>query len=206
MSLSVTSLEFGSVQPGDSSAQTFAVRNGTASPLTITSARVKSNVFTLAFTLPVNVNGGDSVVLPVRFKPTSVGSFNDTLVVLSNVGRDSLALKGISSWPPVGVARDGDGAPSTFSLSQNYPNPFNPATTITFALPEASTVRLTVYDLIGREVAALVNDQLAPGYYRCTWNASRMPSGVYLYRMVSLSSSAEKQQIFEAVKKLLLVK
>jgi subtilisin family serine protease len=76
-----------------------------------------------------------------------------------------------------------DGIPIQFALEQNYPNPFNPTTTISYQLPAFSTVVLKVYDVLGREVATLVNEKKAAGKYSTTWNASSMSSGVYFYRL-----------------------
>ena len=73
--------------------------------------------------------------------------------------------------------------PEDFSLEQNYPNPFNPSTEIRFALPEAVHVRLAVYDVVGREVTRLMDQPMEAGYHRATFNASDLPSGVYLYRV-----------------------
>lgn len=73
--------------------------------------------------------------------------------------------------------------PSGYSLSQNYPNPFNPATNISFSLPEASFVTLKIYDMIGREIAVLVNGELKAGYYNADWNAANFTSGVYFYTL-----------------------
>lgn len=70
-----------------------------------------------------------------------------------------------------------------FSLQQNYPNPFNPSTTLTFTLPEASPVRLVVYDVTGREVARLVDGDLDAGEHRVRWEAGDLASGVYLSRI-----------------------
>lgn len=73
--------------------------------------------------------------------------------------------------------------PETFALSQNYPNPFNPTTTINFTVPEATNVRLTVYDVTGREVAVLADGPFIPGSHQVTWDAQNVASGTYLYRM-----------------------
>ncbi|MEQ9090071.1 MAG: GLUG motif-containing protein [Balneola sp.] len=73
--------------------------------------------------------------------------------------------------------------PDKFSLSQNYPNPFNPTTTIKYDLPIASVVKLTVFDILGRKVATLVNERKEAGYHQIIFNAQAMASGVYLYRL-----------------------
>jgi hypothetical protein len=73
--------------------------------------------------------------------------------------------------------------PTEFSLQQNYPNPFNPSTTIKYQLPMTSAVTLKVYDLLGREVATLVNARQSAGQYSVQWNASKSSSGVYFYRL-----------------------
>lgn len=72
-----------------------------------------------------------------------------------------------------------------FSLSQNYPNPFNPRSTITYTVPEASFVRLTVYNLLGQPVASLIDGRVQAGTHRVEFNATGLSSGVYVYRMQS---------------------
>ncbi len=88
--------------------------------------------------------------------------------------------------------------PEKFSLGQNYPNPFNPVTRLKFSLPESGTVSIKVYDLLGREVAALVNERLTAGVYETMFDGSRLSSGVYFYRM----SAGD----FTETKKMLLLK
>lgn len=73
--------------------------------------------------------------------------------------------------------------PNNFSLKQNYPNPFNPATKISFDIPSASEVKLTVYNSLGKEVQTLVNENLKAGKYEVTFNANNLSSGVYYYRL-----------------------
>ncbi len=70
-----------------------------------------------------------------------------------------------------------------YALASNYPNPFNPSTEIRFTLPEASAVSLVVYDVMGREVERLLDKTLGAGYHEARWDATGLPSGVYLYRI-----------------------
>ncbi len=77
----------------------------------------------------------------------------------------------------------GDKVPSTYEISQNYPNPFNPATTINYQLPQTGFVTLKIYDILGKEVATLVNEQKNQGRYSVNFNASHLASGVYIYQL-----------------------
>lgn len=79
-------------------------------------------------------------------------------------------------------AQDGR-VPGGVVLAQNYPNPFSESTTFNFALPAPETVRLSVYDVLGKEIALLVDDRLAPGHYSFTWQVEARAAGVYLYRL-----------------------
>jgi hypothetical protein len=83
--------------------------------------------------------------------------------------------------------------PTTYKLSQNYPNPFNSSTTISFSIPSKSCVSLTVFDALGREVMVLVDEELSAGNYTQQWNATRMTSGIYFYRLQSGSFSGTKK-------------
>jgi CHRD domain/Secretion system C-terminal sorting domain len=92
--------------------------------------------------------------------------------------------------------------PSSFALEQNYPNPFNPVTNIEYAIEGAggqgvSVVRLAVYDILGREVANLVNEPQAPGRYRVQFDGSRFASGIYFYRLQTGSFSQTRKLILE---------
>jgi hypothetical protein len=88
------------------------------------------------------------------------------------------------------VSRGGDGLPAGYALSANYPNPFNPATTFNVSIPEARYVTVKVFDLLGREVASLIDGMMQPGTYSVVWNASASPSGVYMCRLQAGSFTA----------------
>lgn len=88
--------------------------------------------------------------------------------------------------------------PQQFSLEQNYPNPFNPSTTIKFALPANSNVKLVVFNSLGQVVSELVNTKMDAGYYSINFNASSLASGVYYYRI--------EADNFTSIKKMMLIK
>lgn len=82
-----------------------------------------------------------------------------------------------------GFVQQSNEIPNAYALSQNYPNPFNPETNLKFQIPKAGFVKLAVYDILGKEVAALVENQLTAGTYSVNFNASSLPSGTYFYRI-----------------------
>ena len=89
-------------------------------------------------------------------------------------------------------------APNEFMLFQNYPNPFNPTTIINYSIPELSLITVKIYDVLGKEVAKLVNEEKAEGTYEVEFNATALPSGVYFYRLQTGN--------FVEIKKMMLMK
>ncbi len=82
-----------------------------------------------------------------------------------------------------------------FVLSQNYPNPFNPATVISFEIPSRNFVELKIYDLLGREITSLVNEEKDAGKYSIRFNGNSLASGVYFYKLTSGNYSQTKKLI-----------
>jgi hypothetical protein len=125
---------------------------------------------------------------------TSVGMAfagdSGTVYVTTNAG-----LFKATSLRPTGIMPASTAALEEFSLSQNYPNPFNPSTVISFTLPSRSFVTLTIYDVMGRAVAAVLSEELPPGTHACQWNASGFASGVYFYRLHSGTFTETKRLI-----------
>ena len=87
---------------------------------------------------------------------------------------------------------------TNFQLFQNYPNPFNPSTVIKYSIPKTSNVKLDIYDILGNQVAELVNEKQLPGNYRYTFNGFNLPSGIYFYRITT--------KTFNQTRKLILLK
>jgi hypothetical protein len=103
-----------------------------------------------------------------------------------------------AAWLLTGVEEKAEPLPQDFSLSQNYPNPFNPSTTIEFAIPKQANVSLKVYNMLGQEVASLVSQTMAAGHYTVDFDASKLASGAYVYRLTAGS--------FVSTQKMLLMK
>jgi len=111
------------------------------------------------------------------------------------VGDHGVILK---SPNPIGIRQIGTEVPDKYLLSQNYPNPFNPTTNIEFSAPKKGSVRISVFDMTGREVATLINEVLSIGKYRVDFNASNLSSGTYFYKLTA--------EGYSSVKKMVLVK
>jgi carboxypeptidase T len=122
-----------------------------------------------------NYAAGSSQV-KIRFRLTSDaglvadGWYVDDIVIKSYCG----ILSGITQ---------NNGIPKTFALEQNYPNPFNPTTVIKYQLPKSELVTIKIYDVLGRQVASLINEKKDAGYYEITFDASSLSSGVYFYKI-----------------------
>ncbi len=85
--------------------------------------------------------------------------------------------------------------PHTFKLDQNFPNPFNPSTKISFDIPFQTFVSLKVYNIVGKEVAMIMNGNMAAGSYSKTWNAESMPSGIYFYKLTTAAWTDIKKMV-----------
>jgi len=121
---------------------------------------------------------------------------NTGYIVGQNSGRILKTTDGGGNF--VGIDPVSNEIPNRFELYQNFPNPFNPSTNIRIDLSGSSFVNLTIYDIMGREAATLVNEQLASGTYEVNWDASNYPSGTYFYKL--------NADGFNETKKMILIK
>lgn len=133
-----------------------------------------------------------SVVEVPRYRPTYDVTFTDSLTGYA-VGDSGMVLK--FGFPTTVAERANESLPEEFSLQQNYPNPFNPTTNLSFAVPHSSFVSLRVFDVLGREIATLVNERKAAGSYQVRFDGSHLASGVYLYRLQAGSFVAGKKML-----------
>jgi Secretion system C-terminal sorting domain len=140
----------------------------------------------------VDCNGIETGEYYFRLITEVTGESNPSL---TNIEKDNITLEK-ANYKNVGFR--GTTLPMEYALAQNYPNPFNPSTTIRYQIPQDGFVTLKVYDILGSEVAILVNEEKTSGRYEVNFNASSLASGVYIYRLTSGN--------FTASKKLLLLK
>ncbi len=95
----------------------------------------------------------------------------------------------------IGIQNISSSTPNSFNLAQNYPNPFNPSTKIQFSVPSNGIVRIKVFDIIGREVATIVNQELRAGVYSADFNASNLSSGIYFYTMRTVDFAETRKMV-----------
>jgi hypothetical protein len=140
---------------------------------------------------PIDVFAQDTLSFTYVFL---ISSGTNNLNSVTRLKQDARALRTFSSAKDSKVSTN----PKTFALKQNYPNPFNPSTVISYQLSGLSEVKLEIFDVLGRQVATVVNARQAAGYYQASFNATSLASGIYFYRLQAGS--------FVESKKMLLVK
>lgn len=131
----------------------------------------------------------------------NISDVNSTATIYTEWG--SINATYYSEWNytgqnPLGVASNNPSVPVQFAVQQNYPNPFNPTTKIDFSIPARSNVSLVVYNVIGQQVATLVNETMETGFHTVNFNASSLSSGIYFYKLTAGN--------FSSVKKMMLLK
>jgi hypothetical protein len=114
-------------------------------------------------------------------------------------------INGIQYGQIIGVNEISSEIPVYYSLFQNYPNPFNPSTNIKFQIPKSGFVKLTVFDVLGKEIGTLVKEQLSPGTYQADFDATNLPSGVYYYSLEFRQAGSMTGE-FSQTRKMVLIK
>lgn len=151
---------------------TLALASGSTGLKMLSSELVNSSKFTSAttktFTLTAPTTPGQITIYCTAAAGTGTPAWNHGTSFIINV------ISGINQTEEV---------VHSYSLSQNFPNPFNPTTTISFGIPKAGLVNISVYDVAGKFVTELVNSELSAGKYNTAWDASSLSSGVYFYKI-----------------------
>jgi hypothetical protein len=124
---------------------------------------------------------------------------------IGGIGFDNITGLGYSlNGPPVSVENETELIPEEYSLEQNYPNPFNPSTIIKYSVPQTASIKLSIYSVIGEQVAVLVDEIVQAGFYEVTFDASNLPSGAYFYRLQFYAPGLAGNKV--EAKKMLLIK
>jgi len=206
--INTDSLNFGTLSLGDSSYKKLWVKNTREDIATINEFYLKDQAFTVSNELPIRIPKNDSVKLVVKFKPSDAGYYHNKLNI--RYVKDSLLLGlqvDLYGTANKIVNVDNFNTINEFSLSQNYPNPFNPSTFIEYRIKDREFVSLKIYNVLGKEVATLVDEEKQAGSYKVEFNSNSnllpsksgsLPSGIYFYRL--------KAGSFISVKKMLLLK
>jgi hypothetical protein len=137
-----------------------------------------------------NVNATLSNVTELRILHNTSPNWKGASIA-ATLGVDNIT----ASDMPVHVEQTVVNVPQTSQLEQNYPNPFNPSTNIQYSISESSKIKLTIYNLIGEEVALLVNGIVEVGFYEVTFNATKLPGGIYFYRLQANGYTQTKKMI-----------
>ncbi|MBZ0263710.1 T9SS type A sorting domain-containing protein [bacterium] len=197
--------DFEMVNIGDTGQVYFVVENNGDGPARIDSLRLGlPGELTTDVEFPFVVNPMSMDSLAIMWTPTEEGPIGGqgtvaALVYHNDINLDSPFIVRLHGNAEVSVREIADsGIPSEFFLNQNFPNPFNPVTGIRFGLKEQGNVTLNVFDVLGRQVATLVNEQLNAGVHEATFDASLLPSGIYYY--------AIEVNGFTSMKKMVLMK
>lgn len=200
------------LHPNDGDLEFYLIHNGITDTVIYQAGGSGDNLIgTLLNDSAANPISGGTAPFTGSYKPSRVlSAFNNSNVngtwILKIYDRASGNTGTLKAWSlnfvigtnPIGINNISSEIPLDYSLSQNYPNPFNPVTNIRFQIPKAGFVKITIFDVLGREIESLVNENLSAGTYNADWNAENHPSGIYFYK-VTVNEYVE-------VKKMILVK
>jgi hypothetical protein len=156
----------------------------------------------------IGINRGNDTLIYSRVQDSKPAiefiTYSQTNEINYAVWEDSIngniKLLGFKLTVPIPSGVNTDNLPSNFALNQNYPNPFNPSTTISYEIPKSGSVQLKVYDVLGREIETLVNEEQSAGMHSIIFNSKQankeLSSGIYLYRLKFGSNVLNKKMIF----------
>jgi hypothetical protein len=156
---------------------------------------------------PVTMNSGDTQIVVLSYMITRDGGNNlQNVCALQSISDSALKYyyNDFRTCIPIGIQPISTEIPTKFELFQNYPNPFNPLTKIKFQIPplnlplsggDKEGVSLKIYDVLGKEIAVLVNEDLKPGTYEIDWNAENIPTGVYFYSLITNNFTQTKKMV-----------
>jgi len=145
---------------------------------------------------PVTMNPGDTqTIVFAQVIARGTSNLNSITVLRQAAVEVWNYYKTCYTTIPLGINNTNTEVPTSYNLEQNYPNPFNPMTNIKFQMPNSGFVQLKIFNLLGQEVATLVNEKLQPGTYKVDWDATNYPSGVYYYKLIAGDYAETKKMV-----------
>ncbi len=191
------SLYFGFVPLNDSLELELELTNNSEQQIEINSVYNRDSAYSVLENLPIALTPFGSTTITVMFKPELDKDYFDDLHLRWEIEGQRIAqvIPLIGSTDPNFTSVETEDVLKNYSLSQNYPNPFNSSTVINYQLPVTSNVTLKVYDILGREVATLVNEEKHAGSYEIEFNGTNLTSGIYFYHLISGDYSKTKKMI-----------
>ncbi len=137
---------------------------------------------------PVVIQPGDTQIVVLSYMITRDGGNNfQNVCALQSISDSALKYyyNDFRTCVPIGIQPINSEIPTRFELFQNYPNPFNPVTKLKFQMPKSGFTKLVIFDVTGKELSILINEELQPGTYEIEWSAVNIPSGVYFYSLIT---------------------
>jgi len=188
ISASESSHDFDSVAVDSTVEWELVIENTSHLTREISSIEVESEVFSCKIEESFSLRGNADTSFTVYFHPRADSIYTASLVVHSGERSLEIPLSG-RGYTPSGIEAS-ECLPLEFALKAAYPNPFNSSTSIRYSIPQAGLVRLSIYDLSGREIAQLVEGMVFVGTHEVTFNARSWPSGLYLVQLESGGQTA----------------
>jgi hypothetical protein len=193
----VDTLLFGNVQPGGSAQKTLKIFNNSNFPISITGVFIGDTTFQTQQNFPIQIAPMGEASISILFNPISAGEESNTIYIVSKTDTQMVAkeVTVIGNPNATDIKAKGLNKSYTYKLFQNYPNPFNPSTIIKYEISEQSFVILQIYDVLGRLVKTLVNEEEPAGNYTIRFDAHSFPNGIYFYKLRAGNYSQIKKMV-----------
>jgi len=197
---------FQNVSAGNQANKIVKIFNNTSEAQEISGFYNKKNEFKITDDFPITIPPNGDISMIFKFNAIDSQEIIDTLYVVSKSADEMIALPIIliGNQNVSSIENQSSKPLVDFKLEQNYPNPFNPITLINYSIPEASILKLSIYNLLGEEILELVNQEISQGNYSIKWNAEGVSSGVYFFVLEALGVNSKKNVIL--TRKMLLMK
>jgi hypothetical protein len=194
ISASPFNVVYDTLKANDTMSYYVAVMNYGTGNLSINSATSSIPQFIIE-SVPSSVPQNELRYIKIKFKPSAINqTYNGLLTIQNPDSTITVSLKGFSN-SQTGINKIGSEIPEEFNLYQNYPNPFNNTSNFKFEIANLGDVKLLVYDITGRLVQTLVNEELQPGRYEITFDGSNLNSGIFFYRLIAGNRIFTKKMI-----------